>query len=368
MYAPELSVGVLQVVDTLEPGGAESVAVNLANHLPRDRYRAHLCTTRRDGPLARQVAPDVRRLALNRRGRFDLAAVARLAAYIREQRIGIVHAHSTSAFLAAVAAPLADGARVLWHDHYGRQDEHTRPATLYGPLCHSVDGVISVNRALAQWTRDTLRAGARRVWYVPNFVPAGAPQSPAAPLPGPRGFRIVHVANFRPQKDHLTLVRAMARVRSAFPRAHALLVGAPVDPACRDRVEDEIRGAGLETCISILGPRLDVPAILAECDIGVLSSAGEGLPLALLEYGMAGLPCVCTRVGQCAEVLDDGRAGMLVPPRDPDALAAALAALLAAPAERRRLGRRFKQFVERRFSLRQAIERICAIYDQVLQC
>src|SRR5438876_11120160 len=79
------------------------------------------------------------------------------------------------------------------------------------------------------------------------------------------------------------------------------------------------------------------------CDVGVLSSRSEGMPLALLEYGMNGLPSVATRVGQCAEMLDDGRAGLLVPPAAPEPLAKAILALLQSPEQRAELGGRFRQ-------------------------
>ena len=74
------------------------------------------------------------------------------------------------------------------------------------------------------------------------------------------------------------------------------------------RVQERIQQHGLESHVFLLGSRSDVPSILSGCDIGVLSSASEGMPLALLEYGVAGLPTVATRVGQVPEILDEGRA------------------------------------------------------------
>src|SRR5918999_1889196 len=90
--------GVMQLTDTLGAGGAERVAVNLANLLPRERYRMYLCTTRRDGPLAGLVADDVGRLCLARRWRFDYRAFGRLVDFIREHKVQILHAHGTALF------------------------------------------------------------------------------------------------------------------------------------------------------------------------------------------------------------------------------------------------------------------------------
>ena len=103
------------------------------------------------------------------------------------------------------------------------------------------------------------------------------------------------------------------------------------------------------------------------CRFLVLSSADEGFPLALLEYGTAGLPTVATAVGQCAEVLDEGRAGILVPPGAPGQLAEALLALLQSPAQRTVLGKQLHQRVQAVYSPSHIVEQICQIYDTLLR-
>src|SRR5579885_2484658 len=91
-------IGVMHVIDTLHIGGAERVAVNLANLLPRDRFRSYLCSTRAGGPLAANVAPHVDYWMLQRRSRFDVSAAMQFARFIREHEIRIVHAHASSLF------------------------------------------------------------------------------------------------------------------------------------------------------------------------------------------------------------------------------------------------------------------------------
>src|SRR5262245_16951617 len=114
-------IPVLHLIDSLAVGGAERVSVNIANMLPPDQFELHLCATRTDGPLRQSLAPHVRFLSLRRTGRFDLSAFRRLTAYIGANRIRLIHAHSTSLFIACLAA-MQPGIRppVLWHDHFGR--------------------------------------------------------------------------------------------------------------------------------------------------------------------------------------------------------------------------------------------------------
>ncbi|MGH9945427.1 MAG: glycosyltransferase, partial [Pyrinomonadaceae bacterium] len=334
MKSPTDRIGVMHVTDTLSAGGAERVAVNVVNCLPRERYAPYLCTTRGDGPLEDLLEPDVQRLSLKRQGRFDAHALWRLVRFIQTNRIDILHAHQTSLFIAAAAALFPPYPKVIWHDHFGRFKLEVRPAFTYRQATRRIKGVIAVNPDLADWSRRSLHVPAERVWYVPNFACAPEPGGAPPELPGAAGGRIVCVANFRRQKDHLTLVRAMARVADESPAAHLLLVGVLVDHSYVAEIQAEIAARGLAGRVTLLGERRDVGALLRACDVGVLSSSSEGLPLALVEYGLAGLPAVATDVGQCAEVLAEGRAGLLVPPGDPAVLAEALLTLLRSPERR----------------------------------
>ena len=360
-------IGVLQLTTALEPGGLERMCVNLANALPRSRYRVHLATTRAEGPLAGLVAPDVARLSLARRGRFDLAAVSRFASYVRENRIELVHAHGTALFFAAAASIRTPRVRILWHDHFGRFGIEPRPSWLYRLAARRLDGVVSVTEPLTAWARRTLPLPAERVWYLPNFVASPHAETTAPELPGRPGFRIACVANLRREKDHATLLEAMQQIVREVPSAHLILLGATVDPSIADRVAAASAQPPLAGHVSFLGSRDDVPAVLAGCDVGVLSSVSEGLPLALLEYGLAALPAVATRVGQCPEVLDDGRAGLLVPASDPHALANAVVSLLTSAEERLRLGRRLRDRIREVYGEDRAVERLVGIYDDLLR-
>ncbi|HEX5720677.1 MAG TPA: glycosyltransferase [Thermoanaerobaculia bacterium] len=344
------SPGVLHLVDTLDPGGTERVAVNLVNHLSRQRFRPFLGNTRREGALAAEVLPDVGRLSLNRSRTLDLGALRRLVAFVRENEISIVHAHSSSLFLAV----LLPGARIVWHDHFGRLAAEDRPAWLWGLPARRAAAVVAVSEDLARWSRDRLRVEAV---YLPNFVPE-VPAGPVPDLPGAPGRRVVCVANLRAQKDHLTLLRAIAQI----PEAHLLLAGADVEPAYAARVREEASALGGR--VTFLGSLSDIPDLLRGCDVGVLSSASEGFPLSLLEYGRAGIAAVATRVGQCPEVLDG--AGILVPPGDPGALADALRALLGDPARRKELGEQLCRRVRERYSASAVMGRLEAVYHRVL--
>ena len=224
---------------------------------------------------------------------------------------------------------------------------------------------MAVTDPLADWSRRQLRVPADRVWYVPNFVCVSATGRRAL-VPGEKGFRIICVANLRREKDHLNLLQAMKLVLREIPAAHLILLGAGGDAEYQASIEQQIQSVPLRGRVFWLGSRNDVIDILRSCDLGVLSSASEGLPLSLIEYGFAGLASVATDVGQCGEVLENGRSGVLVPPGRPDALARAIVSLLQSPRMRSDLGERLAARARRLYGAEAVIGQICGIYESVL--
>ena len=216
-------IGVMHVIDTLDAGGAERVAVALANALPADRFSPHLCTTRRDGPLAPLVGSHVGRLQLGRASRFDLAAIVRLQRYVRVNDIRLLHAHGASVFISVVAASLPPHPRVIWHVHSGRHAAVEPPRWLYGPAARRARRILTVSEPLSEWVTRSLGVPPARVTYLPNFSMMGEHPHERIALPGTAGSRIVCVANLRPEKGHHDLIQEVARMCRTpiwIPSAH----------------------------------------------------------------------------------------------------------------------------------------------------
>lgn len=365
-------VGVMHLTDTLEIGGAERMAVSLANSLLGSRFEPHLCTTRRVGPLADMVAPKVGRLSLNRRRTLDASALRELVRYNQRHNVKILHAHGTAVFVAAVAALFRPYPKIVWHIHYGRHAADVSSGWQYRAIRRHVGWSIAVSQPLADWAARTIGMPSTRVTYIPNFslYPVGdhnaIDSSKPIELPGKPGSRIVCVANIVPEKDHVTLVDAMERVVRAHPTAHLLLVGGGRNSECGRAVAERIANAGISKNVSMLGQRRDVADILRQADIGVLSSRIEGLPLALIEYGEAGLPVVVTSVGQCADVVDHGKAGVAVAAGSCVELADGIEALLRSPDRRTALGSTLRERVRQEFNAANSIDRIHATYEKML--
>ena len=359
-------IAVLQLIDSLAAGGAERMSVNLANALAQEEgVRSFLCATRQGGPLEATIDNAVETTILQKRSAFDPMALWHLVRFVRKHRIGIIHAHATSWFM-AVQCKLLTGFKVVWHDHYGKaQHLEQRPDRALKTASRFFDCVISVNTALRDWAVTRLGIDPDQSVFLRNFADF-SPTGKTPDLPGDDRHRIVCLANMRPQKDHPILIKAFEKLFKENPQWHLLLVGKEWNDAYSKRVQSMIEDKKLSANIHLFGSRNDTADILQASTIGVLSSESEGLPVALLEYGLAGLPVVCTDVGECSEVLLHGECGKIVPAKDPEVLANALYALMNDPKSARRYAKRFQEHVKSHYSKEAVMQQILHIYKELL--
>jgi glycosyltransferase involved in cell wall biosynthesis len=165
-------------------------------------------------------------------------------------------------------------------------------------------------------------------------------------------------------KGHPWLISSAPAVIQEFPSTRFVLVG---DGKQRPNFEKQVMDLGLKEKFLFLGPRADVPSILACCDIAVLPSRAEGMPNAVLEYMAAGLPVIVSRVGGNVELVEDGITGLLVPPEDSAALSAALLRLLRDRAMARRLAQAGHKHTVRNFSFERLVSDVDALYAELLR-
>ena len=172
---------------------------------------------------------------------------------------------------------------------------------------------------------------------------------------------ILCVSVLRPGKGHDTLLATLPRILSQYPAARLLLAGAGQEEAS---LRLKARSCG-ETVV-FLGNRQDVPELLAASDLVVLPSYSEALPTSLIEALAAKRPVIATRVGGTEEIIKPGRTGLLVPERDPEALAEAIVSLLDSPTQAQQLAEQGQRYVRKKFSIDLQLEKTLAVWDRVL--
>nr|WP_252723258.1 glycosyltransferase [Tamlana agarivorans] len=165
------------------------------------------------------------------------------------------------------------------------------------------------------------------VTYLPNFAQVDS-NEPQTILKGVFGKRIVCLANLRPQKDHLNLLKAFQLVLKKHADWTLHLVGKDFQDHYASRIKGYISKNNLKQSAFIYGSCSDIHHVLNQSDIGVLASQSEGLPVSLLEYGLSKLPVVATDVGDCHKVISTEEEGLLVEPKHSEALAQAITAYI----------------------------------------
>lgn len=370
---------IVHVITALTTGGAQMMLLRLLGRLDGLAVRAEVVALDGVGPIAdrlRALGVPVRLLKMPR-GWPDPAALCRLAAWIRASRADALQTWLYHADLVGGLAGRLVGIPVAWN------------------LRHS-----NLDRRASRWrTRFTVRACARMARWVPaqivccseatrrvhaalgyplelmTVIPNGFDLDVFRPDPAVRAavdaelglpadaFRVGLVARFDPQKDHRTFLAAAARLRERVPGAHFVLCGSGVSADNR-ALTSIVRAAGFAESVHLLGERADVPRITAALDVATSSSITEGFPNAIGEAMAAGVPCVVTDVGDSAEVV--GETGRVVPPRDPQALAAAWLDLHALGASgRARLGAAARRRIADRFDLGVVARRYESLYRQL---
>lgn len=227
-----------------------------------------------------------------------------------------------------------------------------------------VDRYLAVSDEVAERLQASLRIPARKIEVVRNGIPldrfAGAAPGALAHLRSGNGRPLVlTVARLDPQKGHTYLLQAAALV----PEAVFALVG---DGEQRAALEAQARSLGLQDRVLFLGHRADIPELLASCDLFVLPSLFEGFPLSVLEAMAAGKAVVTSDIGGTDEAVVHRETGLLVPPGDATALAAAIRTLLGDPGLAKRFGEAGQAKALREFSAGRVVRRVSEIYEELL--
>lgn len=302
---------IIQIIDSLEAGGAERMAVNYANALASTISFSGLVTTRKQGLLLHQIRNEVSYLYLNKKGTIDLKAVSRLRKFVIENKVEIIHAHSTSFFLAFLIKISCPTIKLIWHDHYGDSEFLSkRPSLALIMTLPFFNGIIAVNQNLKRWAEQKMHF--KNVIYLPNFPSKENKVLEHTFLKGIEGKRILSLANLRVQKNHFLLLEVAKKVQLSHPEWTFHLVGKDFGDDYSRQIKNIILESNLENFVFIYDSKQDIATILEQSTIAVLTSQSEGLPVALLEYGLHGKPIVVTNVGEIPLLIQDGVNGFMV--------------------------------------------------------
>lgn len=378
-----MPIKVAHLITRLDLGGAQQNTLHTVRALDRARF-APLLVCGEGGELDAEVRrdPRVRAVFLSSLVREvsparDLLALLELANLLRAERPDVVHTHSSKAgILGRLAAALA-GVPVVVHTYHGFGFHDGQPRTVKAlylgleRLCALfTTRLVFVSRANAEYAEKNglgraegatiIRSGVRRADF-PAAVDRTALKTSAGI--GMHKLLVVSIGNLKPQKNAGDFVAAAARIAAKVPEARFVFIG---DGPQRRALEAKAFALGLEGRLTFLGWRRDAASWLAAADVFALTSLWEGLPRALVEAMLTGLPCVCYATDGVVDVLKDGENGFLVPPGGVDALAERLALLLGDEALRRRLGAAARASIGPEFDIDGMVRAQEELYERLL--
>jgi glycosyltransferase involved in cell wall biosynthesis len=355
---------VLHVITSIARGGAEHHLLMLAGGLAARGHQVSVAALKPPAELAEAFqARGVATHALGLRRYGEIAPVRRLRALIAAEQPDLVHAHLPPAELYARLALLGRSTPLIITRH---NDERFAPVRFERALSRWCSArarkVVAISDAVARWSSTDPRGPGLdpgRLTVIRYALAEAPPARPAPDLAGD-GPLVMAVARLVPQKGLDVLLEAFACIP---PPARLAIAGEGV---LRPVLAARIARPDLAGRVELLGARADIPAVLAAATLFVLPSRWEGFGLVLLEAMAAGRPIVASQVSAIPEVL--GEAGVLVPPDNPAALAAALGALLADAPRRALLAAAGRARLARHFAPETMIAATEALYRETLGC
>ncbi|MEK8180214.1 glycosyltransferase [Flavobacterium buctense] len=340
---------IVQIIDSLEVGGAEKMAINYANALSKRIAFTGLVSTRAEGHLKSQLSDSVSYLFLRKTKTLDFSAAFRLKKYCKTNQVEFLQPHSSSYFIALLVKLIHPKIQIIWHDHNGLSEFiSTQKSLVLKIASFFFSGIIVVNYKLKDWAEKELNCP--KVVYLPNFTNEVSMVKAETILKGSYGKRILCLANLRDQKNHFMLLDVAAKIKASHPDWTFHLVGKDFEDDYSKAVYEAIARKGLTDTVFVYGSKNDVVSIINQCEIAILTSKSEGLPVALIEYGLAKKPVVATNVGEIPLILKNSSNGFIVGVNEVDAFKDSLLALINSEVLREQFGKALHQTIQENHS------------------
>jgi L-malate glycosyltransferase len=373
-------VGLMQFLTFFYLGGTERQVMNLATGIDPARFDLHMGCNGKVGALLEEATSrgiPVQEYPIN--SLYNLGALTarlRLAKYLREHNVEIVHSYGFYSNLFAIPAARLAGAPVViaairdCGEALTAAQKHAQKV-----CCKMADCILANAEGVRRWL---ISEGypARKIQVVRNGIvaptPAAAEEVGALrqELGLSRNTKLIAVCSrLTPMKGLEHFLEAASVVVRAPHNVRFLIIGGPShigDGSYKVELERYAASLGLGNRVIFTGFRTDIAKILPEIDIAVLPSLSEGLSNSLLEAMVAGVPVIATRVGGTPEAVEDGHNGLLIPPADLDALIRAMKFLLDNPQTRRRMGEEGRRRVLSRFSVEKMVHQTESLYSRLL--
>jgi lipopolysaccharide heptosyltransferase II len=355
---------VLQILPSLEVGGVERGVVDLARTMKRRGHETVVISS--GGELVTELQkmgiPHYA-LPVHQKTIFALGVVPKIVEVIRRERIDIVHARSrVPAWLAWFAA--RETARPFVTTCHGYYSRH-----FFSRIMGWGKRVIVISRMIARHMMDDFGVPPERIRLIHRGIDLSQfPFSPFRYDEKPPTLRILNVGRFSPIKGQVEFLKAFHLLRQKLSSVEVWLVGSEGRGKTKytQRILGTIRQLGLESCVKLLGTRRDIPDLMPQSDLLVLSTlVPEAFGRVLIEAGAVGTAVLATQVGGVVDIIDQGENGWLVPSGDIEAMAQSMFEILTDRARCKRYAVKLREKIEKQFTLDSMVDETLTVYQEV---
>lgn len=364
---------ILHTIETGGPGGAENVLLSVAEGIDKSRFRS-LALLPSEGWLSEQSRRrGISTVIAKSNSWYDLRLLREMRRLIRREKVDLIHSHlADQNFFSCLAARITGTKTVVtYHGTPGLpKSNNLRDGFKIRIVKNQADVIVVVSDFLKR-ALVALGFDADKITRIHNGIDvARFSCSKAGQFRDELGCRngtklIGTVANLREAKGYEYFVKAARKVADVNPCAKFVAVG-EIDPTIGGKMRQLVDQMSLQDRFFFLGFRQDVPVILGDLDVFVLSSISEGFSLATVEAMAAGKPVIATRSGGPEEIIDNDSTGILVPPADADALAGKICELLDDTERASRLATSGRAKAVAAFSIERMVRDYQALYGRVL--
>ena len=362
----------MHLIDTTGPGGAETVFLTLLKESERSLTR-HIVVLRGEGWLAEKVRSlGFEPRIVDSKGSFNIAYIRALRKIVQAERVDLIHAHllGSNVYGALLALICRKPMIATFHGAVDVADNERFLKAKFFLISHGASKIVCVSERLEKELAERSRLPCKKIKLIHNGV---------APSPvqrqGTDGLReelglpntailVVSIGNIRPAKGYEYLVSAAVAFAKTDPDVHFVVVGHQ-KTALFNQLMAQVADADNPPRLHWLGFREDVADILGQADIFLLPSVSEGFSISTVEAMMAGVPVIATRSGGPEELIADGKTGVLIPTRDPQAIVEAVSKLKD-PEMRHRLRDNARKEALRKFSLSAMLDEYNGLYHQLI--
>jgi glycosyltransferase involved in cell wall biosynthesis len=365
---------VLHLLDALDRGGVQMLELDICRNAGSKGLELTFVAAGGGEMESDFRHSGVEYIRLQRKSAVDLSLALRLRKIIQERQIQVVHGHQAVEGLHTYLATVGTDVKRVLSFHGGiALDAKNRRALKF--LIPRMDANIAVSNEFLNYLSAEQGLDTGKVFSVlPNGVDGKRLQSSSRTLRtelrlAKDELLLGMVANFypEPRKDQITVCRAFPKVLEQNGHVHLAFVGAVPEPAPQTYTDcvSYCREHAIANRVHFLGARADIADVFNSLDVFVLSSLHEGLPIAVIEAFMLGLPTVVSDIPPMLEVTQNGAFALTFRPGDATELADRLVQLVTDPGFRRRLGAKAKQWALQEFAIENYILRLVSLYEEL---